>query len=390
MIKKINLVLIVVFFLSLLVIPISAEKPDQKTIKEIEKLMKKGDEKAQKKDFAKAYEIYNQALTLNADYAPLYYGLARVYNLDKKYDESIVNLEKAVKIDPNYTPALDLLIKSLLGIGQEKAQQKLLKESNQYYLKILEIPGIETSAKDKLNLAQFHLGINYSQLNDFAKSNEYLTKVVEFPELETVDKVMYIRSLFQVAYNYFGLNKYAEANQYFAKLLQVPDLKSQFLKIYSVSLYLMGVVNNELKEYKTSDDYLIQYLELVKENPSDPWAPLATFLVGANNFEMLEKEVAPIKNDANEKEKTSKIAALAKANTQIQPYLTKAIEMKPDLEPAYMQLGNYYYYCQDYDDAIKTYQALIEKFPDSPDIESYKKFLAGIIKQKEEVEKKKK
>lgn len=389
MIKKINLVLIVVLFLSFLAMPVSAEQPDQKTVKEIEKLMKKGDEKAQKKEFDKATEFYNQALALSSEYAPLYYGLARVNNLEKKFDDSILNLEKAVKIDPNYTSALDLLIKTILGIGDEKAGQKLLEESNKYYLKILDIPGIETSAKDKLNLATFHIGINYSLLNDPAKGNEYLPKVVEFPGLETADRMMYVRALYQMSINYFSMTKYNEANQYFSKLIQVPDLKSQFLKIYSISLYLLGVVNNELQEFKTSNDYLAQYLELTKENPSDPWAPLATFLVGANNFSMLEKEVAPIKSDPNNKEKAAKIAALAKGYTGIQPYLTKAIELKPDLEPAYMQLGNYYYYCQDLDNSIQIYKTLIEKFPGSQDIESYKKFLDGVLKQKEELAKKK-
>lgn len=389
MTKKINLLLIGVFFLSLLVFPLTAEQPDQKTVKEIEKLMKKGDEKAQKKEFDKAVEFYNQAMALNSEYAPLYYGLARVNNLEKKFDDSIMNLEKAVKIDPNYTIAIDLLIKTIMGLGQEKANQRLLEESNKYYLKLLEVPGIETSAKDKLNQANFHIGINYSSLNNPAKANEYLPKVVEFPGLETIDKMMYIRALYQASLNYFSLTNYSEANKYFAKLLQVPDLKTQFLKIYSISLYLMGVVNNELKDYKTSNDYIAQYLDLVKENPSDPWAPLAIFLMGANNFEMLEKEVAPIKNDNNDKDKSAKIAALAKGYTNIQPNLAKAIELKPDLEPAYMQLGNYYYYCQDLDNAIQTYKTLIEKFPTSQDIDSYKKFLEGVLKQKEDLAKKK-
>jgi tetratricopeptide (TPR) repeat protein len=390
--KKINVLLIIVFFISLLITPISAAQPDQKKVKEIEKLMKKGDEKAQKNDFVKAYEFYNEALALSTEYAPLYYGLARINNIEKKFDDSIANLEKALKIDPNYIQALDLMLKTLLGKGQENAHQRLFEESNKYYLKVLEIPGIENSAKkDKLNLAYFHLGINYAQLNDPIKSSEYFTKVVEFPEIDITDKPMYVRSLYQLGTNYLTLAKAKEASQYFTKLIQVPDLKTQFLQIYSTTLYLLGVANNELKEHQASIDYLTQYIDLVKENPNDPLAPLAYFLVGANNFEMLEKEVAPIKNDPKEKEKVTKIAALAKANTQIQPNLAKAIELKPDLEPAYMQLGNYYYYCQELDSAIQIYKTLIEKFPGSQDIESYKKFLAdvqNVQKQKEEQAKK--
>jgi tetratricopeptide (TPR) repeat protein len=155
-----------------------------------------------------------------------------------------------------------------------------------------------------------------------------------------------------------------------------------------MSLYLLGVVNSQLKEFQISTEYLLKYLELTMANPSDPFAPIANFLIGSNNFELLEKEVAPIKSDKEEKQKATKIAALAKKHENIHAYLEKAIQLKPDLEPAYMQLGNYYYYCQDLEKAIRTYQALIEKFPTSPDTESYKKFLEGIEKQKEQLKKK--
>jgi tetratricopeptide (TPR) repeat protein len=155
-----------------------------------------------------------------------------------------------------------------------------------------------------------------------------------------------------------------------------------------MSLYLLGVINNQLKEFPTSTQYLLKYLELTVANPSDPFAPIANFLIGSNNFQLLEKEVAPIKNDPEEKQKATKIAAVAKKHENIQSYLAKAIQLKPELEPAYMQLGNYYYYCQDLEKAIRTYKTLIEKFTASPDIASYKKFLQGIEKQKKQLEKK--
>jgi hypothetical protein len=46
-----------------------------------------------------------------------------------------------------------------------------------------------------------------------------------------------------------------------------------------------------------------------------------------------------------------------------------------------MILGNYYFLCQDYENAMQAYRTLIEKFPDSQDINTYKKFLGDIEKE---------
>lgn len=388
MTKKISLVLVFLFFLFAAVMPTAADQPDQKTVKKIEKLIKKGDAQANKKEFDKAFETLNKALELSTDYAPTYFAIGKAYNIQKNFDTSIENLQKAVQIDPNHAPALDLLTKTLIGIAQEKAAQKKLAEANSYYAKMLEIPGIENSARKKLATALFQMGINYSALNNPVKSNEYLLKLLALPDLQTSDKTKYVSATYQAGANFFNLGKMKQANQYLADLMNIQGLKEEFLRIYSMSLYLLGVVNSQLKEFTTSTQYLLKYLELTVANPSDPFAPIGNFLIGSNNFQLLEKAVAPIKSDSEEKQKATKIAAVAKKHENIQPYLDKAIQLKPDLEPAYMQLGNYYYYCQDLEKAIQTYQTLIQKFPDSPDIESYKKFLAGIEKQKEQSEKK--
>lgn len=388
MTKKISVVLVFLFFLFAAVMPTAAEQPDQKTVKKIEKLIKKGDAQANKKEFDKAFETFNKALELSTDYAPTYFAIGKAYNIQKNFDTSIENLQKAVQLDPNFSPALDLLTKTLIGIAQEKAAQKKLAEANSYYAKMLEIPGIENSAKEQRATALFQLGVNYSALNNPVKSNEYLLKLLAIPDLAAFDKTKYVSASYQAGANFFNLAKLKEANQYLADLMKMPGLKEEFLRIYSMSLYLLGVINNQLKEFPTSTQYLLKYLELTAANPSDPFAPIANFLIGSNNFQLLEKEVAPIKNDPEEKQKATKIAAVAKKHENIQSYLAKAIQLKPELEPAYMQLGNYYYYCQDLEKAIQTYKTLVEKFAASPDIDSYKKFLQGIEKQKEQLEKK--
>ena len=79
------------------------------------------------------------------------------------------------------------------------------------------------------------------------------------------------------------------------------------------------------------------------------------------------------------------IATAAKASTGIQPNLAKAIELKPDLEDAFIDLGNYFFYCQDFDNSLKTYNDLITKFPTSPSIITYKSFMQNIEKEREAI-----
>ena len=87
------------------------------------------------------------------------------------------------------------------------------------------------------------------------------------------------------------------------------------------------------------------------------------------------------KEDKNIKEPRIKISILAKNRSEIEKYLTKAIELKPDLEQAFVIIGNYYYLCQDINNALKTYLTLVEKFPNSKDISTYNSFIEILKKE---------
>jgi tetratricopeptide (TPR) repeat protein len=98
---------------------------------------------------------------------------------------------------------------------------------------------------------------------------------------------------------------------------------------------------------------------------------------------LLEKEAKKIEEDASIKkvrDKKIKIAELAKKTKDIEPYLKKAIEIKPDIEDACKYLGNYYMRCQNKEEALKIYKLLVEKFPNSPQLSTYKKIVEDIEK----------
>lgn len=381
MTKKVMLILILLLFMFQAAIVNAADEPDKKTLKKIVKLMKKGDAKAKKNEFDKALEYYNKVLALSTEYAPVYFGIAILNVQQKKFDNAIENLEKAIKIKSDFAPAILLLAQNLLAMGNNMISQRQPEKSNEYLLKVLDIPGIKDAAGDQLLQALYQLGINYYQLRKPDKSNECLLKVLESPGLETSDNKTYINATYQLGLNYFALKKYEEVEKYLSKLLKIENLKTEFLRVYSMSLYMMGVNSNQLKQYEKSTAHLLEYLELTQANPSDQFAPIANYLIGSNNFDLLEKEINPIKNNKKEKEPRTKIAKIAKENKNVQPFLSKAIELNPNLEPAYMLLGNYYYYCKDYENATKNYQILVTKFPKSPDIVTYKNFMEALKRE---------
>jgi len=382
MTKKISLIsiLIVMLLLSMTLMVNAADQPDKKTLKKITKLMKKGNKYAGKDQLDKAFESYNKVLELSTEYAPVYFEMARLYEKQQKFDMAIENLEKSLKIQPDSTPAINMLTKILIGMGEQLASRKQVKKSNQYFLKVLEIPGINNTANEQLNHAIFQLGFNYSRLNNPAKSNEYLLKLLAFPGLETSDKDKFVKASYKIGANYFNLKEFEKAGETLSKVIKIDGLKTGFLQIYALSHFLAGLNASQLKNYKESNEYLIEYLDVTQNNPSDPYRAAVNYALGTNNYELLQKGVAVIKND-KKKDMRKRIAQLAKESKNIQPYIAKAIELNPNLEPAYMVLGNYYFLCQDYENAMQTYRTLIEKFHESQEINTYKSFLKDIEKE---------
>jgi tetratricopeptide (TPR) repeat protein len=142
---------------------------------------------------------------------------------------------------------------------------------------------------------------------------------------------------------------------------------------------MLGLNSSFTSDFQTTTESLTKFLELAKDSSEHAqFLPLGNLLLGSNQMTQLQKEVEKIEKG---KDKLKKITALAKSKPEIETYLTKAIELQPNLEPAYMHLGNYYYYCSELEKSIETYNKLIEKFPNSPDLNQYKRFLNDISKE---------
>ena len=339
------------------------------------KLIKQGDEAMKANDYEKAKEAYDKAIELAPDYAPAYSARGRLEVGQKNTAEAVKDFEKALELNPTDLQVIQFYAHFLFQSGGDAIRNRDLDQSNTYFLKLLAIPNIENLIPEVVHKALFQLGTNYFVQRKSAESNKYYLKLLEVPNLETLDKKLLVQGTYQVGANYSGLKEFKKAVEYFLKLVDIPGLQTEYHSLYLSTLYMIGLNSEFANDMQTSTQYLTRFLEEAKDSSEHAqFMPLANLLLGSGYMTMLKAEIKKI----DDKDKVKKIAELAKSKSDIETYLTRAIELNPDLEPAYMHLGNYYYYCNDLEKTIATYKTLIEKFPNSPDLDQYKKFLQDV------------
>jgi Tfp pilus assembly protein PilF len=65
-----------------------------------------------------ALKRFNQALILDPDFAPAYFGIAYLYSVQNKFDLAIQNYRKSIEIDPTFSHAYSNLGLALLHSGK--------------------------------------------------------------------------------------------------------------------------------------------------------------------------------------------------------------------------------------------------------------------------------
>ena len=374
MIKKMLVGLVMMFFIVQGMSLVAADKTEKPTLKEVAKLYESAGKSMKAKKFEEAIVSYQKAIELEPKYGPSYLGLALVLREQKKYGESIENIEKMLKINPNAPMALGAYREILYAAGNEEYQKQDFQKSNGFFIKFLGIAGIETSAKKPAENATYLVGLNSYFLKEFEKSIEYFTKFTGFPGIET-----------------------------------------DAAPLYQISSYMIGLCYTQLNQLDKANPFLQKFIDLNKD-PANQQIPLAHYLLGSNNYAKLNAEVDKVSKDmleavnkeaealnadtkmkpkdrdaaiAKHKEKVDQMKAdvkkkqaeLASFRKDVVPYLQKAIELRPDIEDAYVKLGNYYYLAGDFENALKTYKTIKEKFANSPDMAAYNNFIQKVEKE---------
>lgn len=384
--KKWYVLLVLALFLIQGVLINAADEPPKK----VAKLIKKAEKALKKQELDKALESYNKAKELAPEYGPIYQGIARVQVAQKMYDEAVANMENAIKYDSENAQLKEQVAKTFLQLAKQAMGQRDFKKANDYFIRITKIPAIETLDPKLYPEVLFHLGTNYATMRKNKESNDYLNKILAISGIETADEKLVFQVYYKIGLNHYNNKKFVDANTYFEKLINMANAQTIDPKFYATTHYLVGLNSSQLKDYKKSTQFLNKFIELNKdETIANPQlSPLAHFLIGTNEMTLLDTEVQKIRDD-KEKKKKERIATLAKQHESIITHLTTALTAKPELEPAYMHMGNFYYYSGDKAKAIEMYKKLIEKFPVSPDIATYKQFLSDLEKPEAKKGKKK-
>jgi len=322
----------------------AVEKLSKPQSKDALKKMEKADKALKNKDIDAALALYNEVILLEPDYAPAYFTSAQLLRVKEVYDLALANYEKALAISPDFTLALNEYIRTLMILSRKASELNDLQKAGIYYEKILNIKNIEATHPQEFQHAVYQMG--------------------------------------SLAYTQQDFNKSIAA---FQRFLAIPEIEKKALSHSALANYMLGINYSRLAQPDKANPYLEKFISGPQDEMTTPWLPLSYYLLANNNYLALDKQIQLIRVEktGDALSKFNRIADAAKASTGIQPNFARAIELKPDFEDAYVLLGNYYFFCQDFDNALKAYNDLIAKFPASPEIATYKSFLQSIDKQRE-------
>lgn len=344
--KSICLALALTLCLGMALTLSSAEQLAKPQSKDALKKMEKAEKAIKNKEFDVALALYNEVIVLEPTYAPVYFTTAQLNRSMGSFDLALANYEKALEINSAFTPALNEYIRTLLTLSQRAVEGRDLKKAGAYYEKIMNAKDIGTTHPKELQHAAYQMGSIAYSLQDFNKSIESFQRFLAVPGVETTSPVNCI-----------------------------------------LANYMLGVNYSRLTQADKAIPYLEKFIASPQNETTTPWLPISHYLLANNHFQILDKQVGLIKGEKSSDALATfdRIAEAAKASTAIQPNFAKAIELKSDIEDAYVKLGNYYFLCQDFDNSLKAYNDLIAKFPTSADSASYKSFVEKIAKEKEAI-----
>jgi tetratricopeptide (TPR) repeat protein len=324
------------------------EKLPKPANKEAGKLMEKAEKAVKNKDLDGALAMYLEVQKLEPAYAPAFLTAAMVYRMKQDDANALASLEQGVQADPAFARGVDAYAQLLAEKARQASAQGKPAEAIPYFTKLLAIPGLETSRKPQYIDGLFNMGVCAFQARKFEGSVEAFTKLLAVPDVATIAKPSYLLAHYMMGFNLSLLDKPEEAN-----------------------------------------GFLRQYVELAASETANNFVPVADYMIAKNEYTLLDRKVAKVRADKEETDIMGKVKVLAAEYANIPELLGKAIAAKPDLEDAYLVLGNYYYLSGSLDQAIVSYKNLLEKFSGSANKADYESFLKKLEEEKAAEEAKK-
>ena len=278
----------------------AVEKLAKPQSKDALKKMEKAEKAIKNKDYDAALAFYSEVIRLEPNYAPAYFTTAQLLRVKEVYDLALANYEKALAISPDFSLALNEYIRTLMILSQKAIDGRDLQKAVIYYEKILNTKNIETTHPQELQHVAYQMG--------------------------------------SIAYNQQDFNKSIAA---FQRFLAIPEIEKKAPSNSALANYMLGINYSRLAQPDKANPYLEKFISGPQDETTTPWLPLSYYLLANNNYLVLDKQINQIKEEktGDALSKFNRIADAAKASTGIQPNFAKAIELKPDLEDAYVHAG---------------------------------------------------
>ncbi|MCK9573368.1 MAG: tetratricopeptide repeat protein [Candidatus Omnitrophica bacterium] len=160
------------------------------------------------------------------------------YFREKKYEESIIEFEKALKIDPN-------LAEGYYGLGYAYCSKDQCEASLEYFKKAIELSPNYVDAYNGMAYA-------YNILGKYENTIEYYLKVLQL-------KADNLDALNGLGYAYASMGKYEDAVSYFKKAIKInPE--------YAPSYSGLGVLYYSLGQFLDAKENFLKAKELFKKN----------------------------------------------------------------------------------------------------------------------------
>jgi tetratricopeptide (TPR) repeat protein len=309
--------------------------------KECLELMEKGEKAVKAKQLDAALTCYSDVMKREPNYAPAYLKAAIVCSMKQDNDQALSLLEKAVQVKPDFTAASESYVKLANHVAHNLNVENQPAKAVAYYARIVNMPGVDKMPKNALTDALYNMGVSAFQGRLYDQSVEAFMRLAAIPNIE-ID---------------------AKQNATFAQ-------------------YMLGLDFSILNKPEDAQPHLAKYVEMADTEATKTYIPTAHYMLGKNEYAIVDKEVETIKNDKAVANVEAKAKDVAAKHAAILDHMQQAIAGNPGIEDAYVVLGNYYYLSGDLDNAMKAYQTLIEKFPSSTGLSDYQAFLKRIEERK--------
>lgn len=207
-----------------------------------------------KQEYFEATNLLDKAIKLNPNYTDAYYELAYVKNETGNYSDAIEPLKKIIEIDNTFAQAYNELGYSYLKLEQ-------FQDAIPIYSKYLEF-------KPKLYSANYNLAYCLYKVKEYDESKKYFSIAIENNEKNS-QYPYYYRGLCN-----YKLKKYSDAKPDFQKTVEIDETNED-------AMYYLGWIANEMGEFSQAVEIFSKAIVLKED--------IDTYYELGVAFEMLEK-----------------------------------------------------------------------------------------------------